>query len=134
LDCSASFAWTITTAIFLHELAHEVADIFVLLAQGFEVWEVAIYNFFSGAIAILGTVVVFASDVSENFQGLLLCFGAGTFLAVALIEILPEVEVLLSKGKQYGSFIPFLFGMTIMGVLLLNHEHCAGGDGHDHAH
>jgi len=135
LTCSTSFAWTITFAILGHEAAHEVADILILLAQGFSTWEVALYNCISGLISILGTVLVFEADPSSNMQGLLLCFSAGTFLALAFVELMPEIEVLLRRGQQYGSVVPFIVGMFLMGILLLNHEHCeAEGGGHDHAH
>lgn len=132
LTCSNSFAWTITTGILLHEAAHEVADILVLFAQGFSTLEVVVYNFLSGAISILGSVLVFEADISSNAQGLLLAFGAGTFVAVAMIDILPEIEILLRKGRQWASVIPFFVGFIIMGLLLLNHEHCepVGGGGH----
>lgn len=130
--CSTSFAWTITFAILIHESAHTLADICIILAQGFTVIETALLNIASGLLSLLGCIIVLSTHVNANVQGLLLIFGSSMFAAVALIDILPQTEALSRRSTFWPSVVFFIIGCVIMGLMLLKHEHCeAEGSGHD---
>jgi len=130
-DCSVSFAWTITFAILMHEGAHTLADICIILSQGFSVVETALLNIASGLVSLLGTVIILSLDISTNVQGLLLSFGASMFVAVGLVEILPEIESMATRARFPWLVLWFCVGCTIMGLLLLEHEHCEASGGHE---
>jgi len=132
-DCSSTFGWNITIAILCHEAAHEWADIVILLNQGFSVLEVCLFNFLSGSAAVLGTIIILATDVSAQVESLLLIASAGFFIGIALIDLLPEIMTKLrTQGKSYGlAVFCAMIGIVGMTCLLAMHEHCEeGGDAH----
>lgn len=103
------------------------------------------YNFMSALTAVLGTIVILALEdtLSEAQIAIVLLLGAGSFVFIALSELLPEAilvpdaiserggrAVLLSQARK---LVSFLIGAIVIGIPLIFDEHCsAGGHSHDH--
>ena len=89
-------------------------------------------NFVSGLSIVLGVIVVFAGDVSESTQGLLLAFGGGVFLHIAAVECMTEVYQKASTScMRFSALLAFAVGAVSIGLVLLDHEHCIE---HQHSH
>merc|ERR1712045_910924 len=92
-------------------------------------------NFVTGLSVILGAVIVLSIDVSDASTGLLLAFGGGVYLQIGCVECMPKMlNPALSVARKAQCVFWFIVGAVLIGLVLLDHEHCGGGDGHDHGH
>jgi len=102
-----------------------------------------LYNFLSALSAVLGTIMILSlgDKLTEAQTSVILLIGAGSFIFIALSELLPEalavagavsdrgsVTVTLSQLRKLASFF---LGAFLIGVPLLFDQHCSA-DGHDH--
>ena len=136
-ECSSSMAWGIAIATILHELPQELSDYLILTGPqvGLSVLPALAINFVTGLSVILGAVIVLAADVSQSTIGLLLAFGGGVYLQIGCVECMPKmVNPALSSGRKSFCVLMFIIGAVLIGLVLLDHEHCGGGDGHGHGH
>lgn len=87
---------------------------------------------------------------TSNYQarGLLLAFGAGTYIHIGAIECMSVVyNSRLQSGQTAAVLLAFIVGAVAIGLVLIDHEHCSttatsstaacaaanpGGDGHSH--
>jgi len=138
--CSDSVAWGITGATVAHELAQELSDYLVLTdpKQGALKKPVALlFNFLSGLSVTLGAIIYLAQDeVSNRSQGMLLAYGGGVYLQIGAAECMPRVYRYASTlSLRLGSLALFCFGTFAIGIVLVSHEHCSAGGGHEgHGH
>lgn len=102
------------------------------------------YNFLSALSAVVGTIIILAlgNMLSEAQISIILLVGAGSFIFIALTELLPEAllvttatsergsaAVLCSQLRKLGSF---MVGALLIGVALTFDHHCdAECDGQD---
>eukprot|EP00941_MAST-03F_sp_MAST-3F-sp1_P006380 g6380.t1 len=78
-----------TLAVLLHEIPHEVGDYAILLQQGFSRRSALLAQFVSALGAFAGCGVgVFMSQESPAW---VLCFTAGGFIYVSLVNVIPEL-------------------------------------------
>ena len=105
----------------------------------------AVYNFLSALSAVAGVVLILAlrEALTSAEISTILLVGAGSFLFVALSELIPEAldvhpgaraggkrRVLHSQVRKLGSFT---LGALLNGIPLIFDQHCdAGHGGHDH--
>ncbi|CAM9243406.1 unnamed protein product [Laminaria digitata] len=145
LGCSSVMGWTVTASVIVHEVPHELADFMALIKGGMSAYQAAVYNFISAISAVAGVVLILAlRDALTSTQiSSILLVGAGSFLFVALSELIPEaLEVLPAAraggkrgvlGSQARKLASFMVGALIVGIPLLFDQHCdAGHDGHNH--
>ena len=146
--CSGSLAWGIFAATLYHEIAQEVADYVVLTssAVGLKPLQALGINFLAGTSVIIGGMIAVGVDVGNGPLGLLLAFGGGTYLYLGCSETVPKA-LALGNGldipalkKHYAIILAsFLFGAIVVGLILLDHEHCSvptdddGGSDDPHA-
>ncbi|KAK3254079.1 hypothetical protein CYMTET_36692 [Cymbomonas tetramitiformis] len=139
-SCSASTGWTVTYATLAHEFVQELADFFVLITTGnLTHAQAAVGNFISQMGVVFGGIIMCSVDVTEEELGYVLGFGGGVYLYVALTECVPRflhsTEVMSSWKSCVIGVFAFLLGMVALGLILLDHEHCAAGDSHEgHGH
>jgi zinc transporter ZupT len=82
-------------------------------------------NFLSGTGVLLGTIIVLSTDVGNGDIGLLLAFGGGTYLYIALVECMPKLgNVGVSALTRGLGIFMFILGTVVIGLVLLDHEHC----------
>lgn len=134
-DCSSSMAWGIVVATVLHELPQELSDYLILTGPqvGLSSPTALAINFITGLSVILGTVIVLAVDVDSSTTGLLLAFGGGIYLQIGCVECMPKmVNSALNPMRKFACVSAFIFGAVLIGLVLLDHEHCIAGDGDGH--
>lgn len=136
-SCSDTVAYSVFVGIISHELSQELADYLLLVHHGGLVWYEALsLNFLSGTSLILGAIIVTASDLSDGALGIVLAFGGGIYLYLAFTECTSVHKA--EKPDLYDkawSLLAFSIGAIAIGLVLLDHEHCAGSEsGHGHGH
>ncbi|XP_046573377.1 zinc transporter ZIP10-like isoform X2 [Haliotis rubra] len=103
-----------TIAIFCHELPHEIGDFAVLLQAGMSVKQAIVYNCVSSLLCFFGMVIgVLIGNVGQASLWIFACI-AGTFLYIALVDMLPELCVAPTKGDN-----PYcILGIQLFGILV----------------
>jgi zinc and cadmium transporter len=85
-----------------------------------------------GAVAFELTRGSISKDLQNQVTGAALAFSAGTFLFIALSDLLPEVQ--FHRHDRIPLAAALILGVALMGgiALLEGHEHGHGGHSHDH--
>jgi zinc transporter ZupT len=125
--CGPSMGWTVATSTILHEFAQELGDYCVLTGPSCKLHPALALgcNFLSGTSVLLGVIIFLSSEISKADIGLLLAFGGGTYLYIALVECMPKLhnEKVSLKTRVLGTLL-FVVGAVAIGLVLLDHEHC----------
>mmetsp|Transcript_10837 Transcript_10837/g.12178 ORF Transcript_10837/g.12178 Transcript_10837/m.12178 type:complete len:640 (-) Transcript_10837:83-2002(-) len=126
LSCGRNMAISIALATILHELPNQLAGWFVMVNQnGINPWIALLLNFLFGLSILLGGLLVFLFEFSQVAIGCVLAIGGGTFIHVAIGELLQNAERNITHGIQMlYAFVAFLVGAIPIGLILINHEHC----------
>ena len=112
---SSKIGFAVTLSIIFHEIPHEIGNLGVLLKAGFAKKKALLFNFYSACTAILGAVITLAvGETVSNFAIYIIPVAAGSFIYLALLNLLPEI-VRSAKGKQF--LISLVF--TILGMILM---------------
>ncbi len=109
-----------TLAIVLHEIPQEIGDFGVLIHAGFSIRKAIFFNFLSGLIAILGTIItllLFSSIKNHIFY--LLPIAAGGFLYIAGSDLIPEIKTECKPSRSFLQFSLIIVGITIVSLLTL---------------
>ncbi|CAM9173554.1 unnamed protein product [Sphacelaria rigidula] len=149
LGCSSAIGWTVTGAAVLHEIPHELADFMALINGGMSVLQAAVFNFLSALSAVLGVIIILSlrDSLSDGDVAMLLLFGGGSFIFIALSELTPGAlaaapasihagrdDLAGASGGMFSQFkkvVAFVFGALLVGIPLIWDQHCEA-DGHDH--
>jgi zinc transporter ZupT len=126
LLCGNSMAISIAIASILHELPNQLAGYLVMVNQcGINPFVALLLNFLFGLSILFGGLLVLVFDFNQVTIGCILAIGGGTFIHVAIGELLQHAERNMTSGVQrIYSFIAFLVGAIPIGLVLINHEHC----------
>jgi hypothetical protein len=86
----------------------------------------------TNAIGALSSPIValiyLGADMSDRMTGMILTFGAAMFLFGATVELPQEFMKEAKTGKQVLYIVSsFAVGCIVMGLVLLDHEHCDAG-------
>jgi len=135
-QCGNSFGWKVAGGAILHELAQELSDYAVLTNEdqgGFKSITALALNFISGLTVLLGVIIVLAAgEYGNGWVGLLLAYGGGVYLHIGAAECAPKMyNSKLSKMVRFGCLLSFIIGTVVIGLVLLDHEHCIPDDGSD---
>jgi zinc and cadmium transporter len=115
VDIRLGFATTI--AVILHEIPQELGDFGVLLYAGFSKTKALFYNFISAITALIGVTVALLVGQVENFATILVAIGIGSFIYIALADLVPEIH--RSKGRLMLQVSSLILGVAVMSALLL---------------
>lgn len=123
LSFSVSVAAGIATAVavFLHEIPQEMGDFGVLLHAGYERSKVLFYNFLTALTAIAGALLgYFLLPWIHDFVGIFLAYIAGSFIYIAVSDLLPELKH-KTRGGDVGHILAILMGVVViwwLGILI----------------
>mmetsp|Transcript_21335 Transcript_21335/g.66563 ORF Transcript_21335/g.66563 Transcript_21335/m.66563 type:complete len:646 (+) Transcript_21335:71-2008(+) len=129
--CTSSFGWKLTGVTILHEIPQEISDFAVLITKGrMKPIPATIGNFLSGLSTVVGAIITYSIDVSAGVEGIILTAGGGVYLYVAMTELGPMVTDLVQGSDaamdSIKRLLAFTIGAVILGLILLDHEHCGG--------
>ncbi|VUZ51599.1 unnamed protein product [Hymenolepis diminuta] len=89
-----------TIAVFCHELPHELGDFAVLLKTGMGIKEALFFNVVSSVLCLIGMLVGIGVGNVEAASSWIFAFTAGTFVYIALVDMLPELNSFQVKPNQ----------------------------------
>jgi zinc and cadmium transporter len=107
-----------TLAIFAHEVPQEIGDFAVLLRSGMSKLRAVILNYLSAAAVIPGAILAFFwTGASTGTIGLLLPIAAGSFIYIALSDLVPSLHH--RRGRWAGTLqiVLILIGVATMVLL-----------------
>ncbi len=102
-------------AVAAHEIPQEISDFTILLRNGLGAKKAIIYNILSGLTALAGALIaIFLSSVIEPYLGLVLAFTAGMFIYIAASSIIPELQHIYLKERNWHQAILFVVGILVV--------------------
>ncbi|CAH8548974.1 unnamed protein product [Schistosoma rodhaini] len=119
---SISGGLSTSVAVFCHELPHELGDFAVLLKTGMRIKEAMFFNIISSILCLFGMLVGIGIGNVESASYWIFAITAGTFIYIALVDMLPELNSLeLRPGQtRIGQFIIQTAGLTTgVGIMLV---------------
>ena len=124
-DCD-TMGWTVAAATVAHEVPQKLADFYLLVTYGaLPVTKALFYNFLCGTSVLWGTIIIWNTDVSDEVMGFFLALGAGVYLQVACAESMARAsQNTVTRREQLIMLSAFAIGATLVGLVLLNHQHC----------
>lgn len=141
--CSHGMAWSMVAAACGHELAQELADYVILTSAPLALppFHALALNFSIGLAVILGGLLVSAVNFAEGTLGLILAFGAGTYIYLGATVSLPAALRARRSPDAPGErnhtalvILAFVLGAVAIGLILMDHAHCEEGHGHGDEH
>jgi len=129
--CGGSFGWELVGVTVAHEIPQEIADLMILILDAKVEWHWAtLANFLCSLSTVIGAIITFSADVGSNQEGIILAYGAGVYIFVAITELAGHIlHPKSSNGPlmvQFAQqFLAFIVGAVLIGLVLLNHKHCA---------
>ena len=128
-----NLGWMAVLAIALHEIPQELSDFLILRHGGLSVKRALLCNLLGASTAFAGAGVVVSFSGATGLVEHLFPVGAGCFLYLAMVDLLPEVKQMIEVRKEHWA-IPFLSltaGISLMGFMALDHSgHQHGETGH----
>ncbi|XP_076268129.1 zinc transporter foi-like isoform X1 [Rhynchophorus ferrugineus] len=115
-----------TLAVFCHELPHELGDFAMLLKAGMSIRQALFYNLLCSGLCILGNLVGLYLGNTEAANAWLFAAAAGTFIYIALVDMIPELSS--AHDEEDNLFQCFLhlsgllIGVGLMAIIAL-YEH-----------
>lgn len=104
-----------TIAVIAHEIPQEISDFGILIYSGVSKAKALLFNFFSGAISIIGAVAgLLAGARTENFASYIIPFAAGGFIYIAAADIIPELHKEVAIKKSLKQLLGILIGIGVM--------------------
>ncbi|KAJ2939303.1 hypothetical protein O0L34_g13400 [Tuta absoluta] len=117
-DIAGGFSTAI--AVLCHELPHELGDFAVLLKAGMSVRRAVCYNVLSSALCLAGMVCGVLAGNGGSATRWLFAIAAGTFLYIALVDMMPELSTSHSNEGTFCQCVLQLMGLaTGIGVMLV---------------
>lgn len=102
-----------TLAIALHEIPQEIGDFSLLLYAGYSKTKALLLNLASALTAIIGGVVTYFYAQNDNTELILTAVAAGSFLYIAMSDIMPHLHN--EKNKHYKTQVLWF----ILGLILI---------------
>lgn len=106
-----------TTAVFIHEIPHELGDFGILLHSGYSRGKVLGFNILTGVTAFLGALLGFY--FGQKIHGslpVLLSLTTANFIYLSLADLLPEIH---EQAKKNALKHVILFFSGVILILLL---------------
>jgi len=107
-----------TSAVFAHEVPHEIGDFMILLNAGFERRRAFMFMMISGMSAVLGGVTGYL--LLDSYRVLLpytLLLAAASFVYIALSDLLPEIMRRKPLRQSLPEVALVLFGVAVAGLI-----------------
>ena len=106
-------------AVALHEIPQEFGDFGILLHAGLSPKRALAMNFASGAISVLGAIVVLVLIPVDAIERVLVPFSAGAFIYIASTDLLPDLHKEPETGKSLAQLVALVAGICAMAALLV---------------
>lgn len=114
-------------AVILHKPADALAITTVLSRKSVEPWKLGLVQFGFAAMVPIGAAVFYITQgaiekgLENQITGFALAFSCGTFILIALSDLLPEVQY--HHHNRVSLFLALVFGIVLMGGIALLEDH-----------
>ncbi|MEK7138220.1 MAG: ZIP family metal transporter [Patescibacteria group bacterium] len=106
-----------TVAVFFHEVPQEIGDFGVLLHAGYTRAKVLAINIFSALTTVAGAILGYLmSDSIGQYTPYFLAFAAGSFIYIAVSDLLPEIRH-RSKANDFFHIFTIILGVLVIWVV-----------------
>lgn len=109
-------------AVLCHELPHELGDFALLLQTGVSIRKAVVFNIISSVLSVMGMILGLAiAGVNATMVRWIYAGTAGTFLYIALADLVPEMrrETEIGVARTMGSVLVDILGILAGGLLML---------------
>ena len=110
-----------TTAVFFHEVPQEIGDFSILIHNGYSRWKTFKYNFWAAMGTPIGAILGYLMRENvEPYIPIFLSFAAGSFLYIAIADLIPELRH-KAGIKEFFHILIMIAGLAIIwgiGILL----------------
>ena len=108
-----------TIAVVLHEIPQEIGNFGVLIHAGYTKAKALWFNFLSALTAVAGAVIALVlGSITEQFALWLLPLTAGSFIYIALSDLIPELQKNREISQGAIQVIAISIGVLSMAALL----------------
>jgi len=108
-----------TIAVILHEIPQEIGNFGVLIHVGYTKARALWFNFLSALTAVAGAAIALVlGSMTEHFALLLLPITAGSFIYIAMADLIPELHRIKNLGQGAVQVIVIVIGVMAMAALL----------------
>ncbi|MFA5080064.1 MAG: ZIP family metal transporter [Candidatus Paceibacterota bacterium] len=101
-------------AIIAHEVPQKIGDFGILIYAGYSKWKALWLNFVFSLFSFLGGVFVLIWAKNDAVLLFLNTFTAGSFIYIAVADLIPEIKKESSFKYSIIQLISILFGLSIM--------------------
>jgi zinc and cadmium transporter len=116
---SLPLAVSTAVAVAAHEIPQEVGDFAVLLHAGYSRARALLLNVASGLSAVTGAMMaVLLVDMAPAIRPTLLCVAAGSFLYIAMADLIPDLHSGRIEGSAFRQLA--LVALGIVTIVLLS--------------
>ncbi len=116
-SAGARTGWLAATAVALHEVPHRMGDLALLVQLRVRPERALRFAMLAGLPALLGMALVLLGGARQGAVRYLLPISAGSFLYVALVNLLPEVQVECRRGRVLVQLLCLLGGVALVGLV-----------------
>lgn len=104
-----------TIAVILHEIPQEIGDFGILLNSGFSKKSALLFNLLSASSSIFGCIIAYliSKDIN-NFTNIILAFTAGSFIYIAVSDLIPDLHKETKISKSLVQIIGIILGILVM--------------------
>ena len=107
--------WLTTFAIALHEIPHRMGDFALLVHLHVPLKRALRLAFLAGVPSLLGVLAVYAIGVNHADRiTWFLPVSAGSFLYIATVNLMPEIELVRSPGKLALQLLSLIAGVALV--------------------
>jgi zinc and cadmium transporter len=124
-----------TLAIFIHELAQETSQFFILKQAGYSTRQALARNLIVSSSIIVGVLLTFLISFVHAFEVPLLSIAAGSFISVIFRDLLPHTIGSIKRHKKLSMhIIAGILGAAVMISIgmLVAHSHEDHNDSDEH--
>jgi len=108
------------TAVFVHEIPHELGDFGILINKGWGRKKVLLFNFFTGVTAIIGALLAYyLGSLFHSILPILLSIATGNFIYLSATDLLPEIHHKAKENLALNYSFFFILGIALVYVLIL---------------
>ncbi|XP_017752577.1 PREDICTED: zinc transporter foi-like [Eufriesea mexicana] len=109
------------TAVFCHELPHEIGDFAVLLKAGMSAKQAVFYNLLSSILCLFGMIFGVLLGSTPAISSWMFAAAAGMFIYIALVDMIPELSSSHSaeRSSQWQCILQALGLSCGLGIMLI---------------
>lgn len=108
-----------TTAVFVHEIPHELGDFGILIHKGYSRRKVLGFNFITGLAALFGALLAFYIGNSfEHVIPVFLSITTANFIYLSATDLLPEIHSKAKRSLALNETGFFLLGIALIALLI----------------